>query len=117
MSAFQQLKHLMEETLEKLENLAVEKNRESFIETFEHFLDEREKLLKDIKPPFTDEEKRMGEELVVLDKKIQAQIEQFFQTLKRSMRNLKKQKHSNKKYANPYQDVSAMDGMFFDKRN
>lgn len=117
MTAVQRLKDLMENTIEKLDRLEQQKNREGFIEAFEHFLDEREKLLQEIHPPYTDEEKQMGEQLVALDQTIQEQIGRFFQTLKTSMRNLKKQKHSNKKYNHPYQDVSTMDGMFFDKRN
>jgi len=92
------------------------KNRESIIEQLNDGLKKRGKYMEQLTPPYTDEEKGLGSKLIPLNEKIEKQMQEIFQGLKKEMKQLNKQKKSNQSYVNPYQHVQTMDGMFLDKK-
>ncbi|MFD2044998.1 flagellar protein FliT [Ornithinibacillus salinisoli] len=92
------------------------KNRQSIIEKITSLLEKRGSYMDEVSPPFTSEEKVLGEKLVQLNKSIEAKMQKLFSELKVEMKQAKKQKKSNRTYVNPYDKVQTMDGMFMDHK-
>src|SRR5699024_3778677 len=92
-------------------------NREQVIQTINQLVEQRGMYMKEIVPPYTEAEKAMGEELIIINKQIQDQLDKLFEGLKKEMRQIKKQKKSNQSYINPYKKVQTMDGMFLDRKS
>lgn len=90
-------------------------NRDETIETVEELLERREKLLSSIKPPFSNEDRRLGQELVSMNREIDVKLSLIQSHIQRDINGLNKKKTSMKKYTNPYESVN-FDGMFYDKR-
>jgi flagellar protein FliT len=91
-------------------------NREEQIERIVKLLDERQSLMDKLQPPFSEEENELGQQLVQLNKVIDAQLQKIFAEIKMDIKDLKVKKAKSTKYSNPYESIST-DGMFFDKRN
>lgn len=93
-----------------------EENRDEVIANVEDMLEQREMILQQLNPPFSNEEQQMGEQLI----KQQAELDQLLQALKsqiqKDMNGLNKKKASVHKYVNPYEALQN-DGAFYDKRN
>lgn len=105
---------------EKLYNLLQEeitvKNRAEIIEKIDLHLEEREQIINKIVPPYTEEEKAKGKEIIKKNKVIDKRINEIFQQLKKEMQQTKQRKRSNESYENPYKSVQVMDGMFLDQK-
>ncbi|MGM8215210.1 hypothetical protein ACLIA0_06485 [Bacillaceae bacterium W0354] len=115
----QQLKELYtltKETMLKFEN-ETEQNRETLIVDFEQFIEQRGKLLQDVQGPYTDEEIKLGQELIQMDQKIKTYVDSFLLEFKSEINSLEKKRQSNKKYVNPYANVLSNNGSFIDKKN
>ncbi|SFA88351.1 flagellar protein FliT [Lentibacillus halodurans] len=115
-----QLQGLMDVTkqLEKtLDQQVHAKNRDEVMEQVNDLLEKRGKLLTQISPPFTENERRLGEKTATLNEKIQRKMNGLFDELKLEMKQMKKQKKSNRSYINPYEHVKTADGMFMDSKN
>ncbi|UJL45338.1 flagellar protein FliT [Virgibacillus sp. NKC19-16] len=104
-----QLKNVLDQDI-------IAKNRGSVIEKVNELIEKRGQLMVDLTEPYTEEEKRLGQQLVPLNEGIQASMNQLFNHLKAEMKQVKKQKKSNRTYTNPYESVQAMDGMFMDSK-
>jgi flagellar protein FliT len=117
MSAVEQLHDMTSRIYQKVKQPSQGKDREQLITEITSFLDEREELLRKVKPPYSEEELKLGKELVQMDQDIQASLQSLMTNLKSTMRQLQNQKKNNTKYRNPYQNVGTSDGMFFDKKN
>jgi flagellar protein FliT len=89
--------------------------RDLLIPTIEDLLESRQRVMEQVKPPYTDGEKKLGAEVVKLNKVIDEKLAQLKQEVQIDINQLKKTKTSTNKYTNPYESVSS-DGMFFDKR-
>ncbi|UFT98539.1 hypothetical protein KO561_15245 [Radiobacillus kanasensis] len=114
-----QLEHLLD--LTKTLHEAVSKSvngdqREGLIGTITELIDKREVIIQNVKPPFTNEESKMGKKLVEIDKEIEAKLQSIFYQVKSDISTLKEKKKSNTKYTNPYKQLSNHDGMFMDHR-
>jgi flagellar protein FliT len=92
------------------------KSREDVITQVNTLIEQRGDFLQKITPPFTDEEKGTGKEIVILNEQIQKQMHLLFNALKQEMKQVKKQKKSNRTYTNPYEKMEVMDGMFMDRK-
>ncbi|MCC3356950.1 flagellar protein FliT [Bacillus sp. REN16] len=92
-----------------------QEKRDALIEAINRFLDEREQLISDIKPPYTEEEQKLGTEVVQMNVFIDDKLESLKNDIQQDIANQKKRKTSTTKYINPYQSAPA-DGMFFDKK-
>ncbi|MEN2467475.1 flagellar protein FliT [Ornithinibacillus sp. FSL M8-0202] len=99
-----------------LTNNETSKDRETLIEEVNSLLLQRGSYMEEVKEPFTIEELEMGKKLLPLNKEVQEKMDLLFQGLKMEMKQVKKQKNSNRQYTNPYDKVQTMDGMFMDKR-
>src|SRR5690625_5176865 len=76
------------------------KDRETVIKQVDELIEQRGNLLQDIIPPFTEKEKKIGEEIVLFNEHIQKQMHVLFVELKEEMKQVKKQKKSNRTYTN-----------------
>ncbi|MUK90796.1 flagellar protein FliT [Ornithinibacillus sp. L9] len=92
------------------------KNRPAAIEEITQLVEERGNYMKQVSPPFTSEEKRIGEKLVELNEELEAKMQRVFNDLKLEMKQSKKQKKSNHSYINPYHKVQTVDGLFMDRK-
>lgn len=79
-------------------------------------LQEREALLPNILPPFTEEEKMLGAELNKWNQVINLKMKALKGLIQRDINGLNKTKVTVQKYSNPYESIQT-DGMFYDKRN
>ncbi len=91
-------------------------NREEVVQSLTALLEVRSGQMEELKPPFTNEENRLGKELLPMNKRISKQIQHIFDQLMVDIRTIKKQKQSGKKYINPYASMQTLDGRFLDKR-
>ncbi|MCM3740220.1 flagellar protein FliT [Oceanobacillus luteolus] len=90
--------------------------REVVIEQLNELIEERGKYMEHISPPYTDEEKHLGERIFRMNVDIQAKMQHIFSDLKLEMKRMKKQKKTQQSYINPYKNVSSSDGSFLDKK-
>ncbi|MED4402781.1 flagellar protein FliT [Metabacillus fastidiosus] len=115
MSAVGQVYDLTEKLFHLVENEVKAEDRDELIEEISSLLDEREDLLKDVVPPFTEEEQLKGKQIVLWNERINSEFIKIKAEVQKSISNLKKTKTTTQKYVNPYQNTS-LDGMFYDKR-
>ncbi|MBM6616314.1 flagellar protein FliT [Bacillus suaedaesalsae] len=89
--------------------------RDDVIEQIEQLLEDRQCLLDEMKGPYSDEEKQLGNQIIEYNKVIDVKLAKLRLVVQADMNKLKKQKNTNEKYVNPYKNVN-FDGMFFDKK-
>ncbi|GAE95178.1 hypothetical protein JCM21714_4392 [Gracilibacillus boraciitolerans JCM 21714] len=107
---------LTENMLELFEKALTNEQREKVIDQINKTIEERETLIKEIKPPFSDEEKEFGKRAISMDQQLNRKLQTVYQLLKKDMRNAKKQPRSNNSYLNPYKSVASYDGRFLDSK-
>jgi flagellar protein FliT len=90
-------------------------NREDVIGKIEKLLEERQILLENIRPPFTDQEQALGQQMMVWNQEIDRNLILLRTEIKRDMNGLTKKKTTAQKYTNPYENMQH-DGMFYDKK-
>jgi flagellar protein FliT len=95
---------------------AVESDRDSQIEEAEKLLDQRERLLPEIMPPFTEEEQKLGREITLMNQEIEGHLRHLSNAVKEDLKEVSIKKQSMNKYSNPYEALQT-DGVFYDKRN
>jgi len=101
---------------ELLEKPVAKEAREETIAAVEHWLERREELIAQLSPPYSEEEQRLGREIVALNQTIGKKLTQLKQQIQRDLATLKQKKKANQNYTNPYQETVSMDGMFYDKK-
>ncbi|MBU7594575.1 flagellar protein FliT [Metabacillus halosaccharovorans] len=116
MSSVQEIYRITEQIIKLVENPVSQENRDRVIELITSLLEEREKSLKDIEKPRTENEKKLAEQILLWNEIILGKFNHLKFQVQQDMILLKKTKATNKQYVNPYQDVSLSDGMFYDKR-
>ncbi|QOR66243.1 flagellar protein FliT [Cytobacillus suaedae] len=115
MSSVKALYLATKELYDLLQKPVSNEDRESLIPKVEELLDARQSLIEQVSPPYTDGEKKLGAEVVKLNKVVDEKLALLKQEIQLDINQLKKKKTSTNKYTNPYESVSS-DGMFFDKR-
>ncbi|WHY71585.1 hypothetical protein [Fictibacillus enclensis] len=90
--------------------------REPYIQRVNVLLDQREALLEEIPAHFTEEEKRIGLDILQLNEGFEPELDRQLNEIKRDIMLMNQKKTQSAHYANPYASVSG-DGMFFDKKN
>ncbi|SFF68087.1 flagellar protein FliT [Halobacillus alkaliphilus] len=116
MTVWKQFYDLTQELEEKVHQTVTEKNRGEIVAYVEEILAERSALLHKLPQPESEGERALIADVLQKDIKINQKLEFLFDGLKRDMRNMKKQKSSKQRYANPYQSVSNYDGMYVDHK-
>ncbi|HLR08884.1 MAG TPA: flagellar protein FliT [Bacillota bacterium] len=91
-------------------------NRESIISAINTLVEKRSACIKKLVPPYTEDEKQLGRDIVQRNEWIQARMNTIFDELKQEMKQINKQKSSKQSYTNPYKHVQTMDGMFVDRK-
>ena len=93
-----------------------EMDRDDKITKITELLDQREILLESIGPPFSDEDQKIGRQLIHSNQRVNELLHLLKQEIQRDMKELKTKKKSSNIYANPYENFTV-DGVFYDKRN
>lgn len=115
MDAVKTFHDLTEQLLAVLEQSSKEK-RDETIARVNELLSQRDEVLANIAPPFSDEEIVIGRSTVELNKKLAILMKTEKNEIQRDLKQLSVKKESSDKYVNPYQDMMG-DGMFYDKKN
>lgn len=115
MSQVQEIYDLTTRLYELLKVEGTNEERDVVIPEVDLLLIKRQELLDQLKDPFSDEEKLMGQEIIEMNRVIDEKMVHLKSTIQADINKLKKQKSSNEKYTNPYKNVS-LDGTFFDKK-
>lgn len=92
-----------------------QEKRDEVIEKITGLIEEREQLIPKVKAPFTEEERKIGAEIIQMNGFIDVKLESLKKEIQLDIANQKKRKVTTTKYVNPYQSAPA-DGMFFDKK-
>lgn len=103
------------QTIIQLLAVTEEEKREQVIERVDHFLSVRDQLQPKIRAPFTEEEEDFGQELILLDQKMNAKLSLFMKAIKSDIQGTQSKKTSVKQYVDPYNRV-ARDGTYFDTK-
>ncbi|MGM7683376.1 flagellar protein FliT [Cytobacillus sp. Hm23] len=115
MSVVKELHEVTKQLLAFLQTDISKSDREEQIDRIQHFLNDRTQLIEKLEPPYSNDEKRIGTEIVTLNKKIDEKLIAMKDEIKLDIASLKKKKQSQKKYINPY-NAGTVDGVFYDKR-
>ena len=102
-------------TMELMETLQQENNRDEKINKIQSLLNQREELLKFIQPPFSPQEKELGKQLIKLDQQVKGLMGKQKVDIMQDLKSARVKKQSNQKYMNPYESM-GVDGIFFDKQ-
>ncbi|MDX8363829.1 flagellar protein FliT [Cytobacillus sp. IB215665] len=115
MSVIKELYQVTKQLFELLQTDINKSDRDEQIERIQHLLTERTQFIEKLAPPYSTGEKRVGAEIVTLNKQIDAKLLAMKDEIKLDIAGLKKKKQSQKKYINPY-NTRTVDGVFYDKR-
>jgi len=104
----------------KIENILNQsittKNRESVISEVTTLIEERGRMMEELTPPFSEQDKSLGKKVVQLNVQIEKKMELLFESLKHDIRKMNKKKESNRSYINPYGNIKSTDGMYLDSK-
>ncbi|MFB5166843.1 flagellar protein FliT [Parageobacillus toebii] len=90
--------------------------REETIETIERLLAQRDELLRELRPPYSGEEQRLGRQIVQWNQEIEEHLRELKRQIQRDFAMVREKRRANTHYTNPYEQSLAMDGMFYDKK-
>lgn len=99
-----------------VKNTGAIEDRDLFVDKVLSMIEERQNLVNQMKPPYSDEERVLGEEISSLDKEINQKLNNVLKAIKSDIGGLKKRKMTQSRYENPYESAYS-DGTFLDKRN
>ncbi len=91
-------------------------DREHRITEINLLLEQREQLISILKGPYSEEEQKLGNEMIKYNAKIELELNKIKSELQQDLRKIKQGKITSKRYSNAYQFVN-IDGSFIDKRN
>lgn len=93
-----------------------DKERDEKIERLQELLNQRDHLIKNIKPPYSDEENEIGKKIVMLEPVLSKLLLNEKLSIQKDIKDVHMKKESTEKYVNPY-DTFSIDGVFYDKKN
>ena len=117
MGYVQTLFQITSEMIEELNKF--EKNEQDRPTTIEHMttlIERRDEVIKQIKPPYSDDEMKLGQQVITLNEEIQKKMQDLYTSVKEDMNKVKKQKQSRRSYINPYGNLKTTDGMYVDHK-
>lgn len=91
--------------------------REEKLKQIEKFLDQREKSLQEIKPPFTRNEAELAKQAISLNERLLELLGKEKVAIEGDINRLKKRRKTNKIYINPYASLQGIEGAYYDKKN
>ncbi|MFB6468946.1 flagellar protein FliT [Cytobacillus sp. Hz8] len=116
MNPVQQFYQYTSELIEILEKSVQPEERDGRIERVQQLLNLRETTMREIKKPLNQEDQAMMQKIFALNQKLSNLLEKQKRQIQLDIKGLKQKKVSTNKYVNPYQKLSASDGMFYDRR-
>ncbi|RLQ06824.1 flagellar protein FliT [Geobacillus sp. FSL K6-0789] len=90
--------------------------REERLAAVDRLLREREELLRKLRPPYSEEEQRLGREIVAWNREIEARLRQVRDEIGSDLRITEAKRQANACYVHPYEQPLSIDGMFYDKK-
>jgi flagellar protein FliT len=114
-SVVSELYSVTKELYELLEQPARKEKRDEMIEAIQRLLSQRDVLIQQLQPPYSEEEQELGMQMVSLNEAIGEKLQQLKQQIQQDLKSLKQKKMANQNYMNPYEPL-AIDGMFYDKK-
>jgi flagellar protein FliT len=105
-------------TLQLIHLLENEKSndRDGKIHTIQALLEKREGFMQEMTPPFSLSDQEIGRQLVKLNQTVKILLESEKTSIQQDINKTRKKKQTATKYNNPYDSLSTMDGVFYDKR-
>ena len=103
------------EQLVRLLDEREEEKRDGVIELLNDLLNRRDELQPSIREPFTEEEMAFGQELLPLERILQAKLKAYMKDIRLDISEQQKKKVSIHAYMDPYNQVFR-DGTFYDKK-
>lgn len=91
-------------------------DREERLRTVDRLLQERQELLWKLRPPYSEEEQRLGREIVAWNREIEARLRQVRDEIGSDLRITEAKRQANARYVHPYEQPLSFDGMFYDER-
>jgi flagellar protein FliT len=116
MSVVAELFHVTKELRDLVCAPVPAEKREEAIKTIERLLAQRDELLRELRPPYSKEEQRLGRQIVLWNQEIDAQLRELKRQIQRDLTMIRQKKIANNHYINPYEQPLVMDGMFYDKK-
>ncbi|WP_404404883.1 flagellar protein FliT [Jeotgalibacillus malaysiensis] len=92
-------------------------DRDVKIDQVEKLLAKRESILKDVKFPETADEKKLANDIMTWNQKIDSGMQELRLEIQKDIKDTGHKKKSAAKYNNPYAETASTDGVFYDKRN
>jgi flagellar protein FliT len=114
-SVVSELYSVTKELYELLEQPTRKEQRDETIESIQRLLSQRDVLIQQLQPPYSEEEQELGMQMVSLNEAIAEKLQQLKQQIQQDLKAIKQKKTANQNYMNPYQPLS-IDGMFYDKK-
>lgn len=116
MSIIERLLDINKEFYDYLKEGMPVEERESFIDKINHYIDRRQLLIEEIKEHDAKREYDKMVEILRLNKEIDSMLERYLDKIRIDIKKTRNKKVNTKKYANPYESASNLDGTFLDKR-
>jgi len=106
-----------EKMLQLLESLKTEETeRDDTIAEIDKLIHKRERLIAELKAPYTNEEMAAGRKIIVLNEQLEKEMNLLFNEIKLDMKKVKQSKGQNYSYLNPYGKMKTTDGMYVDNK-
>src|SRR5699024_7883146 len=93
-----------------------ETSRDKTIDTMNQLIEERDQVIANIKAPYSEEEMKIGQQVVKLNEQIKVNMDKLYENVKSDMKKIKQQKKLNRTYINPYGPIKTTDGMYVDNK-
>ncbi|KKB75080.1 MULTISPECIES: flagellar protein FliT [Bacillus] len=106
---------LYNETKNMLAKVKDAPESDELLQAIEDFLQKRDGLIKEIKPPLSHEEKLEMKKVLELEPLVAAELKRLQQDIKKELLQAKKKRTLHQTYRNPYNNIT-IDGTYYDKR-
>lgn len=90
--------------------------RDQVIEKIQGQIDRREELMNEISQPYSAEEMKIGQEIIVLNEEIMKRMNHLYEHVKDDLKQVQQRKDQNYSYLNPYGKIKTTDGMYWDNK-
>jgi flagellar protein FliT len=110
-----QLFAITKELYELLHQPNSKDQRDEIISAIRLSLNQRDSLIQQLQPPYSEKEQELARQIITLNEKINEKLQLLKQQIQQDLKVIKQKKAANQNYMNPYQPLT-IDGMFYDKK-
>ncbi|MDF9298128.1 flagellar protein FliT [Geobacillus stearothermophilus] len=90
--------------------------REARLVQVDELLRRREEWLRELRPPYSEEEQRLGREIIAWNEEIERRLHRVGDEIRNDLRMAGAKRQANARYVHPYEQPLSIDGMFYDKK-